>query len=558
MLRILLALISITILISCNSSSSKNKLFKPDSLESQLFTVNTGSDTTLRTKRGAVINIPKGALQSSGASVQLEIKEAYHISEMIRAGLTTQSNGQLLSSGGMIYINAVGGNAVKIAQPLKVSIPSNFINNEMQLFKGEVDASGNMNWINPTALNNVQLQSLNAGRTMFESQCASCHNIGNVSPPSNNHVSINGKPLYQFAGNNQMSDTVRYDKGMRAGPDLAHISKMRDRKWLYEFTRNNQKVLASGDQLAHCVYEQWNKTPMNLFPELTDKDLDILYGYIEHLSDSARLPLPTDNTKECIDSCRTYMTLKSELSNKKQSLINDNGGQTKEDRKWDTTSLPITDTSDFPAFPDPPPITLTPIAPVYNEGLFYQFNLESFGWSNVDVLIKPGPGMIESNLRVRIQGEYRERINVYLVLPSIRCFTAAGKVPDEKDEYVFVEANGKLYLPENAKGYIIVMGDNEDDILFAKTEFYVQKNNNFTLTPAVVTKAEFNKQMAQLNFDQLNITVKDSKNADELRKTIRDLKEAEKLKPKNCNCDCGVFRQSDTTASENDFIMMPQ
>lgn len=556
MLRFLLALISITILVSCKNSDSTTKLFKPESLQSQLFTIDTGKDTLLRTKRGAVINIPKGSLQSSSASVQLEIKEAYHISEMIRAGLTTRSNGQLLSSGGMIYINAVAGDAVKIAQPLQVSIPSNFINNDMQLFKGDVDANGNMNWTNPTALNNVNFPALHAGRTMFESKCATCHTIAGNTPP----LSVRTQPqnsLYQFAGNNQQSDTLSHQGGS-AGPALAHISKKRDREWLYKATRNYPALLASGDQLANCIFEQWNKSPMNLFPELTNKDIDDIYDYIEHYSDSARLPVPADNTKACIDSCRTYMILKNTLTYKKDSLVFDNGGQTREDRQLDTTPLALGDTSEILFFPEPPEIVLEPIDPVRNDGLFYQFNLESFGWWNVDVLIKPGPGMIESNLAVRIQGEYRERINIYLVLPSIRVFTAAGKVPDEQDEYVFAQADGKIFLPENAKGYIIVMGDNEDDILFAKTEFYVQKTNNFTLMPSIVTKAAFNKQMAQLNFDQLNITVKESKNADELRKTVRDLKAAEQLKPKNCDCDCGMLRQGDSTSYQSEMMYMPQ
>jgi hypothetical protein len=548
MLRIIFFL-SITVLVSCKNSSSTQKLFKPESLASQFFTIDIGKDTVLRTKRGAVINIPMGALQSSNATVKLEIKEAYHISEMIRAGLTTQSNGQLLSSGGMIYINAAEGNSVKIAQPLPVSIPSNFINNDMQLFKGEADANGNMNWTNPTSLNNVNLPALNAGRTLFESKCTTCHTIAGDTPP----FSVKAQPqnsLYRFAGNDQASDSAYYQDSRRAGPPLAHISKKRDRKWLYQATRNYSALVQSGDRLANCVYEQWNRTPMNVFPELTNQDLDILYGYIEHYSDSARLPLPKDNTKECIDSCRTYMALKNMLSGKKDSLIEDNGGQTREDRQVDTTPPPFSNDTGYIDFPEPPPIMLTPVDPIKNEGLYYQFNLESFGWFNVDVLMKPGAGMIESNLAVRIQGEYRERINVYLVLPSIRAFTPAGKAAGEQDEYVFIQADGKIYLPENSKGYIIVMGDKEDNILFAKTEFYVQKTNNFTLTPAVVTKAAFNKQMAQLDFDQLNITVKDSKNANELRKTVRDLKAAEQFKPKNCNCDCGILQQTDTTQSE--------
>lgn len=533
-------------MVSCNNSSSTKKVFKPESLPFQTYTIDTGKDTLLRTKRGAVIKIPKGALQSSNASVKLEIKEAYHISEMIRAGLTTQSNGQLLSSGGMIYINAVEKD-VKIAQPLQVSIPSNFINNEMQLFKGEVDANGTMNWTEPTALNNVQLQSLNIGRALFESKCSSCH--AGATPFLASGAALSSKPTDQSPVNNHQPDSPYAFHPFRdlSGPSLAHISKKRDREWLYRFTRNNQEVLHSGDWLALCIYQQWNKTPMHLFPELTDKDMAMIYDYIEHASDSLRLPFEPDYGMECRDSCTTYLALKTALKNKKDSLVADNGSQTLETMQFDTTDFSKNPGTADTTFPEPPPIILTPVNPVQNEGIYYQFNLESFGWYNVDYIMKSGPGMLDCNLKVRIQGEFRDRINVYLVLPSSRTFTAAGKVPGQQDEYVFVAEDGRAFLPENAKAYIIVMGDKEDDILYASASFTVQKTNVFTLTPAVVTKEEFNRQMTQLNFDQLKISVKESRNADELRKTARDMEAAEKLKPKNCDCDCGVFN-GDTTS----------
>jgi hypothetical protein len=40
--------------------------------------------------------------------------------------------------------------------------------------------------------------------------------------------------------------------------------------------------------------------------------------------------------------------------------------------------------------------------------------------------------------------------------------TKEDRKPDEQDEYVFVEKSGRAFLPERAKGYIIVMGDKQD------------------------------------------------------------------------------------------------
>ena len=121
--------ITLAIFYSCNSSRNA-ELFSTDSLKTEQFTINTDKDTVLQTPGGALLNIPKGSLESTdGNSVTLEIKEAYAIADIIKAGLTTTSNGQPLSSGGMIYINPKAGQKVTIKKPLRVAIPSNNLDN---------------------------------------------------------------------------------------------------------------------------------------------------------------------------------------------------------------------------------------------------------------------------------------------------------------------------------------------------------------------------------------------------------------------------------------------
>ena len=139
------------IVYSCNESKKyRNSLLSPSSLASQFFKIDVNHDTTLRTPNGAIIRIPKGALATSGDEiVTLEIKEAYSLQQMLQASLYTQSNGKPLSSGGMIYINASGSQTVKITQAISVSIPTPFIEKDMQLFKGEIGRDSNINWVDP-------------------------------------------------------------------------------------------------------------------------------------------------------------------------------------------------------------------------------------------------------------------------------------------------------------------------------------------------------------------------------------------------------------------------
>ncbi|HEX6429653.1 MAG TPA: hypothetical protein VF008_18300, partial [Niastella sp.] len=104
-----------TIVYACNQGDrSVNTLLNPGKLSEQTFVIDISKDTILTTKKGALIRIPKGALSADDNIVKLEVKEAYSMQDIIKAGLTTQSNGQPLSSGGMIYINAIGENNVRI------------------------------------------------------------------------------------------------------------------------------------------------------------------------------------------------------------------------------------------------------------------------------------------------------------------------------------------------------------------------------------------------------------------------------------------------------------
>lgn len=65
------------------------------------------------------------------------------------------------------------------------------------------------------------------------------------------------------------------------GPALFQVDqRVTDKKKLHSWIRNNQAVLKTGDAYFTSLYNKWNKTPMNLFPELEDKDIDNVVAYI--------------------------------------------------------------------------------------------------------------------------------------------------------------------------------------------------------------------------------------------------------------------------------------
>ncbi|WP_276480362.1 c-type cytochrome [Paraflavitalea pollutisoli] len=97
-----------------------------------------------------------------------------------------------------------------------------------------------------------------AGKELFVANCGACHMI---------------------------------DKDI-TGPALAGIESRRSKEWLHRFIRNNQEVLASGDSAALKVYNDWNKTPMSVFPALTDEQIESILAYIRSSQRTAVLLPP--------------------------------------------------------------------------------------------------------------------------------------------------------------------------------------------------------------------------------------------------------------------------
>lgn len=126
-------------------------------LPSQGFVVSAASDTVIETDGGLVIAIPQGAfLDKDGnpvkGNIDFEVKEALDPADILEAGLSTESNGEALETGGMFYLNASqNGKALKIAPKanLYVDVPTDQVLPDMQLFEGKRMKDKSINWVNP-------------------------------------------------------------------------------------------------------------------------------------------------------------------------------------------------------------------------------------------------------------------------------------------------------------------------------------------------------------------------------------------------------------------------
>lgn len=494
--------------IATETDFPANTYLKQENISSQYFEIDTRHDTTLTTRGGASIFIPKDAIIAKDKRniVKLELKEAYTIEDILKAGLRTKSGAQVLSSGGMIYLNTADAT---LSKGINVSIPSKNVKAGMQLFEGVPATDGNIDWQNPKpAVQNSFADSIALGRSIFNNNCASCH---------------------------------RPDKDA-TGPSLAFAPQRRDKKWLKKFIKHSAAVIASGDLLANCMYTEWNKTAMTSFPDLTDAELEALYTFLNEESKQLN-PADYPDFQKSLDSCKIYYETKRSLefqlkvlalnSSSKEALLVQNNAANQVNNA-----------------PETPEIAVTVSVPEYNmvvpkseTSTNYQFTINTFGWFNVDILIQGLPGFVSSNLKVSIGNKLETMYNIYLVLPEDMICTNGGFLKGSKEWYGFAADDGKIALPQNRKAYVLAFCEQEGKISFAIDSFSTGLDNVITLNAALITPAEMKARLNVLNFKGFKAEVKENKQAKEIKKLKVDLSNVAQLKPRQADCSCYDFEK---------------
>ncbi len=167
MKKAILVLLALTTLLqSCNNDNEfTNELFtevySKDNLSTQTFKIDAQRDTILQSESGTILRIFKNTFVNGNGEmtvgpVEIEFKEALTIFDMVMSNLTTTTNGKMLQTGGMIYINAKSnGQPIAIGEnnAIGILLPTDELVGGMQLFEG-VEDSSRINWINPTPLLN--------------------------------------------------------------------------------------------------------------------------------------------------------------------------------------------------------------------------------------------------------------------------------------------------------------------------------------------------------------------------------------------------------------------
>ena len=89
--------------------------------------------------------------------------------------------------------------------------------------------------------------AVQAGKKLFNANCAACHKLNKRA----------------------------------VGPALKGVSAKYDKEWLYSWIKNSTAMVKSGDAQAVAIYEEYNKSVMTSFPQLSNEDIDNILAYTD-------------------------------------------------------------------------------------------------------------------------------------------------------------------------------------------------------------------------------------------------------------------------------------
>ena len=87
-----------------------------------------------------------------------------------------------------------------------------------------------------------------AGKKLFNANCVACHKLNKKA----------------------------------VGPALKGVSSKYDREWLYAWIKNSSAMIKSGDAQAVAIWEEYNKSVMTAFPQLSNADIDNIIAYTDY------------------------------------------------------------------------------------------------------------------------------------------------------------------------------------------------------------------------------------------------------------------------------------
>jgi len=468
------------VLFSCTADKEQMNLFNATNLSSFYITIDPAKDVVFNTPKGAAIKIRKGTFNEA---VELEIKEVYTMKDILLAGLTTQSNGQPMTSGGMIYINTKDKRDIKPNQPISVAMPTSYVNEGMKLFKGEEQADGSINWVNPDTLPSTQYTNMiKEGRLLFQQNCQTCHSLDR---------NLTGPSLRGFADR----------------------QPWRNRQNVYNWIHNPASFMAKDDYTQNL--KQRYGVIMQAFPELTNQSIDAMIAYVKNAQYN-----PNTNegavirAKDSVSGVSRHYSADEEML-PVEKLCPDTTYYPKDTDLSDTIPFQPVDTTIFSVDTVPTisvdTVTLDVEYDLVPDGA-YQFNINELGWYNIDALLKDIDNTVQCELKAQVKANGAIiPAQVYLFLPRHKVLHYG--TPKKDGIYIFEASDGKMPLYLGAEAFILAIGNQKEQLYVGTASFHVKPSQQVTIELKPSSDEELLKTVKNGQLEGISLDIQKQKMA---------------------------------------------
>ncbi len=404
-------------------------LFPPDIVKSESFIIKNDVDTILRTNSGVILQISKGTFPKTNAvgTVKITVKEALSKGDMVLAGLNTIArDGATLESGGMVYWE-ISPEQPTLLHPVTFRLPTKSFLEGAQLFSLNPE-NIRAGWDLLHDLENTpQTKKITDGRQLYMTNCAACHS----------------------------TDL----KATQTGPALGNIHLFRSEDWLIRYTNSSQQMIAEGDTIALCLWEQWKPVIMPYF-HLTDDQIRSIYAFIKN-----------ESIIQQIDSNEVkYIT---------------------------TCSLPAN--ASFSSAVVSSPIALVDSAFI---DLFYTFSTEKWGWLNVDRYLKwksENTPSIDEVGKIRVRVKNMQELQFFQVFMVYKKKDIVLDLVFRDDTFGMYWDNKELDVPKG-EATLVVLGraQNDNGYRLGYLDIYVGEQTLYELSPQAASLEETKKILTGL------------------------------------------------------------
>jgi hypothetical protein len=514
--------------------------FKESISEGQFFELNSKKDNVIEGKDGTIIVCPKGCfINSKGkiveSNVKIELAEALSLEEMILSNLTTTSNGKLLETDGMIYLN-VTSNGEKLninkKNPIFIEIPSKNKKQGMSAYKGLRDSLGNINWINPKPIENylvpIDINLLDFLPENFQAEVEKGMPYKNYKTATKeltdslyfnlsvlngselikdfvntdlnepfynkNKQVVNGKytnQSYQRICDTSITQSPSLEEDEQCGIDPAIIKVIKSKKYQNTFI----STLEFEERLK-VIFKTCNNSVLEIYIKNLDKDLYIL----DSLAEMAEIKTQYTHSfhdfylqkKTNVKNANKYSKLlqgyyekqllktKNNLENTKQKIIS----QLEKENK-----------------------VAENIVTKYKELLLdresyrmetYGFNWTETGWINIDIgIISKTWG--SERLEIAIENsEQFDRIYSYIVYSTIK---SIYRLNTDNNKLFFVgdKTVKEMLMPKQSIAFAIVVAYKDENSFLKIKQFETGTNKKLILLPIISTQDEIKRKLKEYN-----------------------------------------------------------